>query len=59
VQLAPPEKLPEPELEKLTVPLGVLWPELAVSLTVALHVLGASARSDEGVHSTVVAVGSR
>jgi hypothetical protein len=43
---------------KLTVPVGVLAPLEAVSVTVAVHVEGAPVVTDEGEHATLVDVGA-
>jgi hypothetical protein len=56
VQLPAPEKLPVLELEKLTVPVGVDFEPLPVSLTVAVQVVDASIASDKGEQATVVVV---
>jgi hypothetical protein len=52
VQLVLPAKLPEPEVLKLTAPVGVLCATAAESVTVALHVvLCEPASSELGAHS--------
>jgi hypothetical protein len=56
VQLAVPEKLPVPELEKLTVPVGVEMVPLSVSVTVAVQVVGEFTATEEGKQLTLVAV---
>jgi hypothetical protein len=54
VQAPLPEKLPLPELEKLTVPVGVDFVPPAVSVTVAVQVVGAFSATDEGEQPTLV-----
>ena len=47
--------MPEPELVKLTVPVGAVG--LAeVSVTVAVHAVGTPRATSEGAHATVVVV---
>jgi hypothetical protein len=51
-------KLPEPvgAAVKLTVPVGVVGPLLSVSVTVAVHVVGASRATGSGEQLTAVDV---
>jgi hypothetical protein len=49
-------KVPAPLLAKRTVPLGLLCVPLSVSLTVAVHVVGASTGTVLGVQLTLVLV---
>lgn len=49
-------KLPVPEVEKVTVPVGVEAPEPAVSLTEAVQVVATPASTVVGLHDTVVLV---
>ena len=53
-----PVKVPVSLLEKSTVPVGVIGPELRVSVTVAAQVVDESRLKDEGEQETVVEVGS-
>jgi hypothetical protein len=56
VQEPDPENDPEPLLEKVTVQDGVLAVPGAVSLTVAVHVVGSPTLREPGVHDTAVVV---
>jgi hypothetical protein len=56
VQAPAAEKLPAPLLEKLTVPVGVDFDPLAVSLTVAVQVVGAFSATEDGAQPTLVEV---
>jgi hypothetical protein len=49
-------KTPDPSLENLTVPLGVLVGPASVSLTVAAQVVEPPTATDPGEHETVVAL---
>ena len=51
-----PLKLPAPEVEKLTLPVGVLLVPDAVSVTVAVQVVETPARTLVGLQLTVVLV---
>ena len=48
--------VPAPLVLKLTVPVGVVFAPASVSLTVAVHVVGASTGTLAGVQLTLVAV---
>jgi hypothetical protein len=56
VQLPAFEKLPLPELEKLTTPAGWLSVPVSVSVTVAVQVVGASTATEDGAQLTAVDV---
>ena len=56
VQLDEGLKVPVPLLVKLTVPVGVVAPELAVSVTVAVQVVDPLTGTVPGVQLTVVLV---
>ena len=51
-----PKKVPAPELVKLTVPVGVACPLLAVSMTVAVHTVASPGANTLGEQLTLVAV---
>jgi hypothetical protein len=53
-----PVKLPGPPDPKVTVPLGVVWPLPAVSVTVAVHVEGFPTATVPVQQATLVEVGS-
>ena len=55
VQVPDRLKLPEPLLTKLTVPPGIVAPG-EISVTLAVHMEGRPAGTDEGVHETEVDV---
>jgi hypothetical protein len=53
-----PVKLPGPPDPTVTVPVGVVWPLVAVSVTVAVHVDGCPTATVAGEQATLVEVGS-
>ena len=56
VQLPPPLKLPALFEVKLTVPVGVVFVPVSVSVTVAVHVVGCPTATVAGVQLTAVEV---
>jgi len=53
-----PPKAPAPLEPKLTVPVGVVWPRLSVSVTVAVHVDAVPTATVPGEQLTLVEVES-